>query len=319
MEKAESLKKTAISKIPENKVKMEENENLFLKKRSVKCCISSCGSKISPHFSFPRDAKIRKIWEDTTGKSNVKSTQQLKVCFKHFDKDDIARDLKSELLKLPSKPKLKEGAVPKYDLFDAESDPKSTVKVTKRGRVIKARQRLGEFEFITPDDIEKEENPVPKNANNKGIADIKKRIEFLKSELAELRKNREVQAPILEVNEAKNEEVSADDIRQRYRAEVGLRNKLANLTSKLTPSTAKSMHENFHISEENDEKLFYVPLNWLALQGSPQVTAEYFVNQLIDNPLLQISKTKSELLAHLNQSKMSSVYGALPLCFTQLV
>ena len=45
----------------------------------------------------------------------------------------------------------------------------------------------------------------------------------------------------------------------------------------------------------------------LYLIGSPKVTAEYFVNQLVNTPLKPLKRTKSELLDHLQMPDLSSV------------
>ena len=108
---------------------------------------------------------------------------------------------------------------------------------------------------------------------------MKKRIEDLKKDLAELRRKRsnencisnlmtlESQPP---AKKSKDVGVSAKDIRQRYRAEVGFRTE--NPGSGLVNSGAKKLsnrpNDRLELSKEHENKLFCVPLNSLALKGT---------------------------------------------------
>ena len=115
----------------------------------VRCCISHCKNDQPPFFSFPKTGSVRNSWEEATGKFNVKTFSNQKVCMKHFSPDDLVRDLKSELLGLPAKPKLKPETIPHLNLVkqetiieksDMEKDipcsmmllPKSAIKTYKR-------------------------------------------------------------------------------------------------------------------------------------------------------------------------------------------
>ena len=42
------------------------------------CCISSCRSKEPPFFAFPNDKSLKKLWEDATGKLNVRPNSHIK-------------------------------------------------------------------------------------------------------------------------------------------------------------------------------------------------------------------------------------------------
>ena len=123
-----------------------ENEEVSKKKAKtkIKCCISHCKNDQPPLFPFPKNPNIRSFWEEATGKFDVKSGH-IKVCMKHFSSDDLIRDLKSELLGLPLKPKLKPESVPHLNLSLAESEEKSVQEnvdipqVTKSGRIVKPK------------------------------------------------------------------------------------------------------------------------------------------------------------------------------------
>ena len=112
-----------------------------------------------------------------------------------------------------------------------------------------------------------------------GISQIKKRIEELKKDLAELRRKRSNENGISNLvtleslqppaKKSKDVGVSAKDIRQRYRAEVGFRTE--NPGSGLANNAAKKLsnrpNDRLELSKEHENKLFCVSLNSLALKG----------------------------------------------------
>ena len=117
-------------------------------KSIVRCCISHCKNDQPPFFSFPKTgsvlASVRNSWEEATGKFNVKTFSNQKVCMKHFSPDDLVRDLKSELLGLPAKPKLKPETVPHLNLVKQETIIEKSAKkiqpqVTRSGRIVKLK------------------------------------------------------------------------------------------------------------------------------------------------------------------------------------
>lgn len=323
----------------DKETKEQATEN---KKYKMKCCISSCRSESPPHFPFPKEPNLKKIWESVTGKTNVKS-YSTKVCKKHFQQEDFLRDLKSELLGLPIKHRLKQGAVPKYHLpidedevasKESEEQPRIPVgsNVSSRGRIIKRKNKDGQEESSNPIigtwvpvkekkktnektkvDAKKvqEEDEAHHDYNlPRSIPSIQKRIETLKNELNQLRKARDhevlqpspavvTENPIFDLTESieNDTEVSAEDIRLKYRAAVGFKTGVKGLEN--SPQSVLKKPSGAQISSD---KLFYVALNSLALQGSPQVTAEYFVNQIIDQPLKALQRSKSEVMEYLGQS-----------------
>ena len=122
-----------------------EIEELSQKKQKykAKCCISHCKNDQPPLFPFPKNAKIRRFWEEATGKYDVK-TSYVKVCLKHFSPNDLVRDLKSELLGLTPKQKLKPEVIPHLNLSHLEVKEKSVTDTvpqikTKSGRIVKRK------------------------------------------------------------------------------------------------------------------------------------------------------------------------------------
>ena len=110
----------------------------------IRCCISHCKNDQPPFFSFPKTGSIRNSWEEATGKFNVKTFSNQKVCMKHFSPDDLVRDLKSELLGLPAKPKLKPETVPHLNLVKQETIIEKSAEeiqpqVTRSGRIVKLK------------------------------------------------------------------------------------------------------------------------------------------------------------------------------------
>lgn len=68
--------------------------------------------KISYH-RFPKDTNLRNEWIKRVCKDKAFSENAVYyVCSDHFTSDDFERDLRSELLKIPSRPKLKPNAIP---------------------------------------------------------------------------------------------------------------------------------------------------------------------------------------------------------------
>ena len=107
-----------------------------------------------------------------------------------------------------------------------------------------------------------------------GIFQIKKRIEVLKKELIDLRRKRSHENPTSKLastgltpgKKSKNAEISANDIRQRYRAEVGFRT--PNVNTNTSAKLSKRPDDKLELSKENENKLFYLPLNSMALKGN---------------------------------------------------
>ena len=102
----------------------------------------------------------------------------------------------------------------------------------------------------------------------------------MKKDLAELRRKRSNENGMITnlvtleslqppAKKSKDVVVSAKDIRQRYRAEVGFRTE--NHGSGLVNSGAKKLsnrpNDRLELSKEHENKLFCVSLNSLALKG----------------------------------------------------
>ena len=61
---------------------------------------------------IPKDKNLRKKWINAIKRKDPPMTDKSSVCSEHFLESDYERDLKSELLGLPDKRKLKPGAFP---------------------------------------------------------------------------------------------------------------------------------------------------------------------------------------------------------------
>uniref|UniRef100_A0A6M2DLB3 Putative thap domain protein n=1 Tax=Xenopsylla cheopis TaxID=163159 RepID=A0A6M2DLB3_XENCH len=101
-----------------------------------KCKVFSCKNNqqktrgdplehISYH-RFPKDPKLKQEWIKRVCKNiNINDKTVYYVCSDHFSSEDYEKDLKSELLKMPSRPKLKHNAVPSLRLGDNEAEESS--------------------------------------------------------------------------------------------------------------------------------------------------------------------------------------------------
>ena len=343
-------------------LKKSSSEENVSKKYPIRCCISHCKNGDLPSFPFPSNNKYRKEWEEATCRSNVKS-RSIRVCKKHFDELDFVRDLKSELLGLPPKLKLRHDAVPHVDLEPTPQDEKKdSIKTsaddnptkdqssgdeenhlicaiikkpvkTRSGRTVSRKsQKDYVFDFVevrepetTEANLETEASStsIENNSHNivksavdyslpTSIPKIKRRLGILRHELASLRKER-AELTGRSLNdwtkdldkrtelEDLGREVSADDIRQRYRAKCGFK------TDNIAPKLLNRPLDKYQVCKENEDKLFHIPINSMILKGSPQVTAEYFVNELVKRTPKTLETSKSELLSKLKKTDLNSV------------
>jgi hypothetical protein len=187
---------------------------------------------------------------------------------------------------------------------DLDKDDVTEVPETKkssRGRVIKPR--------IHPEDHQEKSTrkrkqvtsatktqplkPVKSAESYNTVNTIKARIDSLKAELSTLRSNRSSEnqpkskvpklASLLDEHSTSLEPLTAEDIRDRYRRAVGLKTK-HNITRLEQLSYAANHQEQFSsLSTEEAEQIYVFKLNSLVLQGSPDTTASYFVDQMLDS------------------------------------
>ncbi|KAG8265533.1 hypothetical protein J6590_092715 [Homalodisca vitripennis] len=68
------------------------------------------------YFNFPKDPEIRSRWVYLCKRAGKWNPDSCSVCSDHFLLEDYERDLKSELLNLPRKKKLKQSVVPSQKL-----------------------------------------------------------------------------------------------------------------------------------------------------------------------------------------------------------
>ena len=87
------------------------------------CSVSTCrnhnsktkGTHITYH-TFPRDSKLRKLWEHKCYRKDKFNVENGRICSNHFASDSYERDLKAELLGLLPKKRLKADAVPSLNI-----------------------------------------------------------------------------------------------------------------------------------------------------------------------------------------------------------
>jgi len=78
---------------------------------AVAVCHSPKGEGISYH-RFPKDPNLRQKWINACLRKDAFRPDFAQVCSQHFIDDDFDRDLRNELLGLPTKRKLKASAIP---------------------------------------------------------------------------------------------------------------------------------------------------------------------------------------------------------------
>lgn len=88
-----------------------------------RCTVAVCTNSHSKtkqdgviYHSFPRDPEMRSKWVRLCGRKGKWNPDSCSICSEHFLPEDYERDLKAELLNLPSKKKLKISAVPSQEL-----------------------------------------------------------------------------------------------------------------------------------------------------------------------------------------------------------
>ena len=95
---------------------MEETNK---KKTKKVCAVAVCDNPKHAeviYHRFPKEESTRKHWIVKCKRGDSFKTQHATVCSTHFTENDYERDLKSELLGLPPKKRLKKDAVPSLKL-----------------------------------------------------------------------------------------------------------------------------------------------------------------------------------------------------------
>lgn len=107
------------------------------------CCVANCqngnrGTKKGPdgivYHMFPRNVRLRKLWERRCSYSGKLNAKTARVCSVHFESGDYVRDVKNELLAMPTRKALKKDAVPSLNLGSEKNS-------RKRNRTERARNR----------------------------------------------------------------------------------------------------------------------------------------------------------------------------------
>jgi len=80
------------------------------------CGDVSAGSSPRIFHLAPRDETTRNKWREKCGKDKIWNPKTFYICSDHFNEDSYKRDLRNELLNLPPRKLLKEGAIPSVGL-----------------------------------------------------------------------------------------------------------------------------------------------------------------------------------------------------------
>lgn len=141
------------------------------------CSVSACkittdhvktlGIQVS-FFSFPRDEETCKQWILKCNRKAAINVKNARVCSLHFAPEDFERDLKSELLNLPRKLKIKRGSVPslKLDLSSVEKCCNSKIDAVSIKDECKVQTRKRKKLFKSIEDNPKENLAKEQNCQN---------------------------------------------------------------------------------------------------------------------------------------------------------
>ena len=93
----------------------------FSQAKMKHCAVALCPSPrgVSYH-RLPKDPKMRKVWLLACKRKDNFNHDEARVCETHFLPTDFDRDLKNELLQLPTRKILKKGAFPTLNLLPNE-------------------------------------------------------------------------------------------------------------------------------------------------------------------------------------------------------
>jgi hypothetical protein len=103
------------------------------------CAVAICPSpKGVSYHRLPKDPKLRKVWLQSCHRKDEFNHDQARICENHFLPSDFERDLKNELLKLPTRKLLKKGSLPTLNLLPNErkrpSDTPREERLSKKNR-----------------------------------------------------------------------------------------------------------------------------------------------------------------------------------------
>lgn len=131
-----------------------------------RCTVAVCNNSHSKtrdkgisYFNFPKDPELRKEWVNLCKRDGKWNPDSCSVCSEHFLPEDFERDLKSELLNLPSKKKLKPTAVPSLMLRkpNTVSENITDTKFTRNERFVSRENKQIVESLLAPEII-----PEPK-------------------------------------------------------------------------------------------------------------------------------------------------------------
>jgi hypothetical protein len=91
------------------------------------CAVAVCKSPSGVSYHrFPKDPKLRKVWVSACRRQDYFNEDKARVCENHFQSTDFERDLRNELLHLPTRKILKKGAFPTINLLPNQNKRPAT-------------------------------------------------------------------------------------------------------------------------------------------------------------------------------------------------
>lgn len=149
------------------------------------------------YFTFPKNEELRKQWIQRCRRDGKWNPDSCRVCSEHFHASDFDRDLKSELLGLPTTRILKKDAIPSLNLGVDRDTYKEQLSYDREIRKEKRDHKKVVTEMLQDSDIcmsnstlsspSPSVTPPPQTCDENAVALIEE-IERLKKELDEERK-----------------------------------------------------------------------------------------------------------------------------------
>ena len=159
------------------------------KRRSRVFMVPSCiQSPESSLFSLPKEPRTQKRWLKALKINHQVNTNTFRVCELHFKKGDIERDLKGELMNIPSRKKLNPYVVPSLDTKDI-SLKSSSLQIRERKKIVNELLRLSEDHAekkVEEDDIDDPISEIVEKDPLEVTERTIKREEFLELSLVKL-------------------------------------------------------------------------------------------------------------------------------------
>uniref|UniRef100_A0A1B6C7I1 THAP-type domain-containing protein n=1 Tax=Clastoptera arizonana TaxID=38151 RepID=A0A1B6C7I1_9HEMI len=132
----------------------------------TRCTVAVCNNshaktkgKGVKYYHFPKDPEVRSRWVHLCRREGKWNPDSCLVCSEHFLPEDYERDLKSELLNLPIKRRLKKTAIPSQKLTKPQigTNVKSEKGLDRKSRYAKRNNKKLVNSLICPQNSENSE------------------------------------------------------------------------------------------------------------------------------------------------------------------